>query len=92
MVLYDSIGQNYSQTRSSDPRIAATLLKILSVPHTSTIADIGAGTGSYALALAKLESGLSRLQKDLETGDWEQNYGYLCLQKQYDVGYRFIYT
>lgn len=52
MALYDAIGQNYAKTRSSDPRIVAALLKILNSPTGSTVVDIGAGTGSYALALA----------------------------------------
>lgn len=53
MALYDTIGRSYAQTRKSDPRIAAALLDILQAPRTSTIADIGAGTGSYALVLAE---------------------------------------
>jgi ubiquinone/menaquinone biosynthesis C-methylase UbiE len=52
MVLYDRIGKNYTQTRRSDPRIAAKLLEILSLSQVNTIADIGAGTGSYAAILA----------------------------------------
>jgi SAM-dependent methyltransferase len=53
MALYDAIGKNYAQTRRSDPRIAEKLLEILASSPASTIADIGAGTGSYALALAE---------------------------------------
>jgi ubiquinone/menaquinone biosynthesis C-methylase UbiE len=53
MVLYDSIGQGYAQTRKSDPRITAKLLEILQTTSAKTVADIGAGTGSYALALAQ---------------------------------------
>lgn len=53
MALYDTIGRTYAQTRRSDPRIAAKLLKILASWQASTIADIGAGTGSYALVLAE---------------------------------------
>jgi SAM-dependent methyltransferase len=52
MALYDTIGKNYAQTRKSDPRIAEKLFEILSSSEVSTVADIGAGTGSYALALA----------------------------------------
>jgi ubiquinone/menaquinone biosynthesis C-methylase UbiE len=52
MALYDTIGKNYTQTRSSDPRIAAKLLDILSFSRAEIIADIGAGTGSYATVLA----------------------------------------
>jgi ubiquinone/menaquinone biosynthesis C-methylase UbiE len=53
MALYDSIGKTYAQTRISDPRIATKLLEILESSQASTIADIGAGTGSYALVLAE---------------------------------------
>jgi ubiquinone/menaquinone biosynthesis C-methylase UbiE len=53
MALYDTIGKNYTQTRRSDPRIAAKLLEILSFSQVNVIADIGAGTGSYAAVLAE---------------------------------------
>jgi hypothetical protein len=32
------------------------------------------------------------LREDLETGVWDQKYGHLRQQKQYDAGYRFVYT
>lgn len=53
MALYDVIGKNYAQTRRSDPRIAGKLRELLASSQAFTIADIGAGTGSYALALAE---------------------------------------
>ena len=53
MTFYDAIGKSYSQTRKSDPRIAAKLLEILKSSQASTIADIGAGSGSYSLVLAE---------------------------------------
>jgi ubiquinone/menaquinone biosynthesis C-methylase UbiE len=53
MALYDVIGKTYASTRRSDSRIAEKLLEILASSPTSTIADIGAGTGSYALVLAE---------------------------------------
>lgn len=53
MTLYDSIGTTYAQTRKSDPRIAQVLLTLLNLPSGSIVADVGAGTGSYALVLAK---------------------------------------
>jgi ubiquinone/menaquinone biosynthesis C-methylase UbiE len=53
MTLYNTIGNNYSQTRKSDPKITATLLEILNIIPPATVVDIGAGTGSYALKLAK---------------------------------------
>ena len=52
MTLYDVIGKTYTQTRKADPRIAEKLLEILTSSPVSTIADIGAGTGSYATVLA----------------------------------------
>jgi ubiquinone/menaquinone biosynthesis C-methylase UbiE len=52
MALYDKIGKSYTQTRRSDPRIAAKLLEILLFSQANTVADIGAGTGSYADVLA----------------------------------------
>ncbi len=42
------------------------------------------------IASNEVEQGLLRLQKDLETGRWNQEYGYLRQQKKYDIGYRFI--
>lgn len=53
MSLYDRIGKTYAQTRRSDPRITEKLLEILALFQAETIADIGAGTGSYALVLAE---------------------------------------
>ncbi|MGB3533160.1 MAG: class I SAM-dependent methyltransferase [Microcoleaceae cyanobacterium] len=53
MALYDMIGKTYTQTRKSDPRIAEKLLEILASSQVFTVADIGAGTGSYALVLAE---------------------------------------
>ena len=53
MSLYDVIGKTYAQTRKSDPRITEKLLEILAPSQAATIADIGAGTGSYALVLAE---------------------------------------
>jgi ubiquinone/menaquinone biosynthesis C-methylase UbiE len=53
MVLYDVIGENYASTRRSDSRIAEKLLEMLASSQAFTIADIGAGTGSYALVLAE---------------------------------------
>jgi SAM-dependent methyltransferase len=53
MALYDVIGKTYAQTRKSDPRITEKLLEILASSQASTMADIGAGTGSYASVLAE---------------------------------------
>jgi ubiquinone/menaquinone biosynthesis C-methylase UbiE len=51
------------------------------------------GISSFAkIDAVELEHGLSRLQNDLETGAWDREYGHLRQEKQYDVGYRFIFT
>lgn len=52
MPIYDSIGQQYSTTRIPDSRIVNTLVNLLNLPKGNTIANLGAGTGSYSLALA----------------------------------------
>jgi SAM-dependent methyltransferase len=52
MSIYNSIGQQYSQTRVPDIRIVNQLRDLLNLPQGRTIADIGAGTGGYSLALA----------------------------------------
>ncbi|MBO3460134.1 class I SAM-dependent methyltransferase [Aetokthonos hydrillicola Thurmond2011] len=52
MDIYDSIGKKYSTTRVPDHRIVKSLIKLLNLTQGSIIADIGAGTGGYSLALA----------------------------------------
>ncbi|MBD6619553.1 class I SAM-dependent methyltransferase [Komarekiella sp. 'clone 1'] len=52
MTIYNSIGQQYSQTRVPDIRIVNQLIDLLNLAKGSVIADIGAGTGGYSLALA----------------------------------------
>lgn len=53
MSLYETIGKTYARTRRSDSRIVEKLLEILASSPAATVADIGAGSGSYALALAE---------------------------------------
>lgn len=53
MTLYNAIGKNYNQTRQPDPRIVNELVERLNLPRGSTIADVGAGTGNYSLAIAQ---------------------------------------
>jgi ubiquinone/menaquinone biosynthesis C-methylase UbiE len=53
MTRYDIIGRTYNHTRRPDPRIAARLMELLSLPSGSAVADIGAGTGNYTNALAR---------------------------------------
>ncbi|MFS0516031.1 class I SAM-dependent methyltransferase [Nostoc sp. UIC 10607] len=52
MSVYNSIGQQYSKTRVPDIRIINKLIDLLNLSKGSIIADIGAGTGGYSLALA----------------------------------------
>lgn len=51
--VYDSIGQTYTRSRRSDPRVVAELRRLLGLPEGSVVADIGAGTGNYTRALAE---------------------------------------
>ena len=51
--VYNSIGKNYNKNRTADPRISAVIRELLGLPKGSVIADIGAGTGNYANALAE---------------------------------------
>lgn len=53
-VLFDSIGSSYSKTRAADPRILKVLSDLLGPANHRTVADIGAGTGNYSVALAGL--------------------------------------
>ncbi|MFQ4143594.1 class I SAM-dependent methyltransferase [Chlorogloeopsis sp. ULAP02] len=52
MSIYNSIGKQYSKTRIPDVRIVNQLIDLLNLQKGSIIADIGAGTGGYSLALA----------------------------------------
>jgi hypothetical protein len=51
------------------------------------------GISSFAkIDTDELDHGLSQLREDLEKGVWDQAYGHLRQQKQYDVGYRFVHS
>lgn len=50
---YNKIGKNYNQHRAADVRIFDTLVQLLRVDEAAKIADIGAGTGNYALKFAE---------------------------------------
>src|SRR3954451_20250117 len=54
MQLYDAIGRDYAKTRLADARIVNGLEEALHLAHSSTILDVGAGTGKYSRALADL--------------------------------------
>lgn len=50
---FDTIGQTYDDTRQADERIVSLLVEFLTLQPGATIADIGAGTGNYSVALAE---------------------------------------
>jgi ubiquinone/menaquinone biosynthesis C-methylase UbiE len=53
MTLFNTIGKTYNNTRLADERIVAELIKLINLKKDcSIIADIGAGTGNYSIALA----------------------------------------
>jgi ubiquinone/menaquinone biosynthesis C-methylase UbiE len=48
-------------------------------------------TSGFALASpVVVQAGLSRLQNDLQSGAWDEKYGYLRNQKEFDAGFTFI--
>jgi hypothetical protein len=48
-------------------------------------------SGSSAFwAIGGVESGLDRLQQDLETGEWKRRYADLLTLDAHDAGYRLI--
>ena len=49
---YDTIGKDYNQNRRADGRLVDRIAGLLDLPAGAVIADIGAGTGNYAAALA----------------------------------------
>lgn len=51
--IFDLIGGSYSKTRSADPRIVKRISDLLGPANHRTIADVGAGTGNYSVALAE---------------------------------------
>jgi len=55
--------------------------------------DPGVRAGMSAFALSDqitLEGGLSRLERDLRTGEWKSKYGHLLEREAIDWGYRFL--
>jgi ubiquinone/menaquinone biosynthesis C-methylase UbiE len=48
-------------------------------------------TSGFAMASpAAVQAGLSRLKKDLQSGYWDEKYGYLRNQEEFDAGFTFI--
>jgi hypothetical protein len=42
--------------------------------------------------LPGLDEGLTRLQRDLDTGDWHRRFGHLLKEDSLDIGYRLVVT
>ena len=51
---YESIGEGYPRHRQADSRIVRELARLLGPPKGGEILDVGAGSGNYAAALARL--------------------------------------
>ena len=49
---FHTIGNTYNKTRAADDRIVSELLRLLGLQKGAIIADVGAGTGNYSVALA----------------------------------------
>lgn len=52
-------------------------------------AQVRAGMSTFA-KINRLEEGLQRLRRDLESGTWEQRYGHLLTLDELDIGYRLV--
>lgn len=52
--IYESIGRGYSRHRAADARIVRELVRLLGLAGGGAVVDIGAGTGNYSAALARL--------------------------------------
>ena len=58
-------------------------------PHAYLDPRIRAGSSSFALCDG-IEEGVERLERDLQSGAWEERYGALLTQDGCDMGYRLI--
>jgi ubiquinone/menaquinone biosynthesis C-methylase UbiE len=52
--IYNIIGDSYNTNRTADKRVLKIIVSLLNLPVAKLVADIGAGTGNYANALANL--------------------------------------
>ncbi|HEY2751710.1 class I SAM-dependent methyltransferase [Phenylobacterium sp.] len=52
-------------------------------------ARVRSGSSSF-WAIGDAESGLKKLRRDLETGEWERRYAELLSLDEYDAGYRLV--
>ena len=58
-------------------------------PEAYLDARIRSGSSSF-WTIADTQSGLQRLQQDLESGEWQRRYGALLELDAYDAGYRLV--
>ena len=58
-------------------------------PHAYLNANVRSAISVFSM-IGSLESGLSRLRADLESGFWHRRYGHLLDRSQLDVGYRLV--
>ena len=58
-------------------------------PRAYLDARIRSGSSSF-WAIGNAAAGLERLERDLETGEWERRYGHLLALPAYDAGYRLV--
>ncbi|WP_155898040.1 hypothetical protein [Allocoleopsis franciscana] len=53
--------------------------------------DVRAGISALALANASIvETGVNRLKKDLDSGQWDTKFGEIRKLEAFDAGYRFL--
>lgn len=50
---------------------------------------IRSGSSSFWV-LKDVDEGLARLERDVESGEWERRYGELLAREEYDAGYRLV--
>lgn len=54
-------------------------------------AEVRAGMSAFRLAdQTLLAQQLTRLGEDLQSGEWQRNYGWVKELEEYDAGYRFV--
>jgi SAM-dependent methyltransferase len=60
-------------------------------PHAYLDPAVQAGISGFSrIEPEAADRGLKRLERDLETGEWERKYGDLLSEEQIDIGYRLV--
>jgi ubiquinone/menaquinone biosynthesis C-methylase UbiE len=70
MMLFNSIGKSYGKTRQADERIVDRLIRFLSLKYGTSVADIGAGTGNYSIALAETGLRIKAVEPSTMMSSW----------------------